>query len=131
MLHLHQRDGRPVQHGEGLTVVGGDPGQHTPLSERSCLVGGECESRDVVQPCAQRQERVFKAARLSDFVQFVQRNRLIERERPRLRAAQMGDVRDGAERQRDVAREAADIGALRDEGRKGDFFKLLPVPGRI
>ena len=37
---------------------------------------------------------------------------------------------DAAERQRDVARKAADIGALGDAGGKGDFFDILPGTGR-
>ena len=93
--------------------------QHPALSDRlrACLV--ECEGRDVVQPCLQRQEEVFKACALSALLQFVQRNRLFLEEGPCLNAAQVGDMAAGAERLRDVAREAADIGAFGDVGDKG------------
>jgi len=60
------------------------PDQYTPLTERPCLVGRESKSRDVVQPRPQRQEYLFKGARLPHFVQFVQRYRARQVERPAL-----------------------------------------------
>src|SRR3546814_7944716 len=71
-----------------LAIVGGDPDQDPPLTERPCLIGSERESRDVVQRRAQRQRHVFKGAGLSGLVQFVQRNRRIEAERPGLETPQ-------------------------------------------
>jgi hypothetical protein len=64
---------------------------------------------------------VFKVARHSGFVQFVQRYRVFEGERAGLGPPQHGDMTDGAEGERDVAREAADVRALGDVGGEGGF----------
>ena len=70
-------------------------------------------------PAFSRQEYLFKGAPLARLRQFVQRNRLFERERPGLGPPQHGDMADGAERLGDVAGQAADIGALGNAGGKG------------
>ena len=57
---------------------------------------------------------------LAASAQEVQRNRLFQPERTGPRAAQHGDVADGVQGQGDVAREAADVGALGDGGGEGD-----------
>ena len=92
----------------------GQSGDDTALAGRLRAFRVEGEGRDTVQPCLQRQEDVFKARALTDIVQLVQRNRLIFGERTGLRAAQEGDVANRAERVGNVARQAADIGALAD-----------------
>src|SRR3546814_2848405 len=103
-----------------IWAVVGNPGQFLPLAEQPCLIGGYGESRDVVQPRRQWQEYLFKCARSSEFAQFVQRNRLAEREGSGLGPAQHGDAAHRAQRMSDIARERADIGALGNAGGEGD-----------
>ena len=90
----------------------GNPGQDLPIVEQPCLFRGKGECRDVVQRRPYRQSHVFKGAGLSVFVQFVQRNRLLQSERPGLGAPEHGDMADRAQRMRYVAGKAADIGAF-------------------
>ena len=63
-----------------------------------------------------RQYRPRQCARLSGFLQKVQRNGLFEGERPGAGTPQHGDVADGSKRMGDVAGERADVGAFGDGG---------------
>src|SRR3546814_12890944 len=95
-----------------IGAVVGNPGQFLPLAEQPCLIGGDGESRDVVQPRRQWQEYLFKCARSSEFAQFVQRNRLAEREGSGLGPAQHGYDAHRAPRLSELPRERADASAL-------------------
>ena len=110
-------------------IMKGQPGQNPALSDHACLFRTEVKSRDVDQPCLQRQEYVLKGSALTRFVQLVQRNRLIQPERTGAQTAQHGDMADAAQRQRNVAGKAADVGALGNMGDEGDFILCLPGTG--
>src|SRR3546814_1551534 len=55
--NLHQRNRHFAFGRKVLAIVGGDPDQDPPLTERPCLIGSERESRDVVQRRAQRRSQ--------------------------------------------------------------------------
>ena len=97
----------------------GQSGQNPALVDHACLFRTEDESRDVDQPCLQRQEYVLKWRALTDIVQFVQRNRGIEVKWPGAQAAQLRNMANCAEREGNVAGEAADVGAFGDVGGEG------------
>ena len=97
----------------------GETGTRLSVTEQLGLAGGDREGRDVVQRRGKRKKRPNELPRLSGFVQKVQRNGLIEIKRAGACAAEHGDMTDGAERLRDVAGEAADVGALGDGGGEG------------
>lgn len=88
--------------------------QYPALADRLRAVGIEGEDRDVVQSCLKRQEKVFNGRALSDFLQLVQRNRLLFAERPGLDAPQIGDMAQRAKRACDVPCQRPDIRPLRD-----------------
>ena len=52
----------------------GETGKALSMSEQLCLAGGDGKGRDVVQRSFQRKHRPRQVARLSGFVQKVQRN---------------------------------------------------------
>ena len=64
----------------------GHSGKDPALADRLRAFRVEIVGRDTVQPRLQRQEKVFKPRALTDFVQLVQRNRLLFEERPGLDA---------------------------------------------
>ena len=90
------------------------------MTEQLRFLGSDGEGRDVVQPRRERQNHPRQVARLSGLVQKVQRYRGFEPERPGPGAPQHRDMAHRAQRQRNVTREAADVGALGDGGREGD-----------
>src|SRR3546814_8862655 len=110
-------------------MVCSDPDQLLPLAEPPCLIGTEGKSRDVVQPCHHRQEYLFKRAALPDFLQPVQRNRPFQGERPRPCTPQPRHMANRAKRMCNVARQAADIGALGATDREGDCVQSARSPG--
>ena len=83
------------------------------LADRLRAIGIELQGRDVVQPRLERQEEVFNARALSDFLQFVQRNRLFFGERAGLDAPQIGDMPQRSKRACDIPCKLADVGTLR------------------
>ena len=109
-------------------LVGTEAGAPIPLD-----AGGFKKTRSgevvVTRARADVLQQVAKAtdgALVSSMTQFVQRNRGIEGKRPRLDPAQHGHMADRAERQRNVAGKAADIGALGNMGGEGDGLNPLP-----
>ena len=93
------------------------------MPKHSCLIRVEVESRDVVQPRLKRQEVLFNVRALTNFVEFVQRNRLFQGERTGLGTAQHGDMTERTNSPGDVTRERADISSFGDRGREGYFIQ--------
>src|SRR5881394_124856 len=119
--NLDQSDGRFAVHRKVKPRARGGPAQVLSMTEQRCLLGGDGEGRDVVQPRDKRENRPIKGARLSDFGQFVQRYRLCKVEGTGARPPQHGDMADRFQGAGDVAGEAADVGALGDGGGECGF----------
>src|SRR5579884_515674 len=84
---LDQRDRSSLQARQSKPRRCGEPRQHLPMTEQTSLIGGDGEGRDVVQRRVKRQYRPRQCARLSGFLQKVQRNGSIETEWPSARAS--------------------------------------------
>src|SRR5690606_4071733 len=84
--NLHQRHRNLAGFGEIEPVGLGHSGKDPALADRLRAFRVEGQGRDTVQPRLQRQEVVFKRRALADFLQDVQRNRLLFKERAGLQA---------------------------------------------
>src|SRR4029077_19909375 len=74
-----QRDRSSLRRCQRKPRLCGDPEQHLSMPEQTGLVGSDGEGRDVVQRRIKRQYRPRQCARLSGFLQKVQRNGGFER----------------------------------------------------
>ena len=113
------------------TVGVGQSGNDPTLAGRLRNFRIESEGRDTVQPRLQRQEVVLKWRALTDFVQFVQRNRLFLRERACLGPPEVGNVAARSKGQRDIACKRPDVGALADRRLQRDALGNFERCGRV
>ena len=68
---------------------------------------------------------------VTNFVEFVQRNRLFLAERPGLCASEVGNVPARAKGQRDIPCKGPDVGALADRGLQRDALSEFERHGRV